>query len=84
MVLKFYTSVTKKLKLKVRIFFFWRGNSYVGRSYQGKTGRGAFLPSPILNRVKDSTVGWVRAGKFSHTQFYLDLPGAKLLGLGII
>ena len=27
-------------------------NSYVCRIYRGKTGRGDFLPCPILNRVK--------------------------------
>ena len=50
--LKFYTSLSKGSKLKVRKFFGLI--SYVCRSYREKTGRGgAFLPlSPILNRVK--------------------------------
>ena len=49
--LKFYTSVAKELKLKFREFW---GNSYVCRSYRGKTGKGGgvFLSlPPILNRV---------------------------------
>ena len=42
--LKFYTSVVKGLKLKVRKF---GDNSYVCRSYWGKTVRGGgFLPPP--------------------------------------
>ena len=52
--LKSYSSVEKGLKLKVRKFL--GANSYVCRSYKGKTGRGAFLPPPpgplILSRVK--------------------------------
>ena len=36
MTLKFYTSLAKGLKLKVRKFYVWR-------SYRGKTGRRAFL-----------------------------------------
>ena len=47
--MKFYTSVGKGLKLKVKVL---GANSYIWRSYRGKTGRGAFLP-PILNRVND-------------------------------
>ena len=27
-------------------------NSYICRSYRGKTGRGPFYPPPILNKVK--------------------------------
>ena len=50
--LKFYTSVSKGLSLKVRKFF--GPNSYVCRSCRGKIGRGD-LP-PILNRVKCSIV----------------------------
>ena len=50
MTLKFLTSVTKGLKLKVKVL---GTKSYVCRSYRGKTGRGGggFLASPILNRV---------------------------------
>ena len=44
--LKFYTSLSKGSKLKVRKF--WRANSYVCRSYRGKTGRGAFLHFSII------------------------------------
>ena len=44
-ILKLYTGVAKGLKLKVRNFW---GNSYVCRSYKGKTGRRPFCP-PILN-----------------------------------
>ena len=52
--LKFYTSVAKRSKLKVRQL---GANSYVCRSYRGKTGRGgSFLPPPILNRVKVSII----------------------------
>ena len=46
MTLKFLTSVTKGLKLKVKVL---GTKSYVCRSYRGKTGRGgggAFLPPP--------------------------------------
>ena len=52
--LKFYTSVTKGLKLKIRKF--WGANFYVCRSYRGKTGSRLSPPSPpvpILNRVKE-------------------------------
>ena len=42
--LKFCTSVAKGLKLKARNF--WGTNSYLCRSYRGKTGRGIFLPPP--------------------------------------
>ena len=46
MALKFYSSVAEGLKLEVREF--WGGaNSYVWRSYRGKTNRVSFL-----NRVK--------------------------------
>ena len=48
MVLNFYTSVAKNSKLKVKKF---GANSYVRRSYRGKTGRGPFWSS-ILDRVK--------------------------------
>ena len=49
--LKFYTSVKKELKLKVRKF--WAANSYVCRSYREETGRRAFLasPSPLLSWI---------------------------------
>ena len=44
MALKFYVSVAKGLELKFRKF--WGTNSYVFRSYMGKTGRGdLFAPS---------------------------------------
>ena len=46
MTLKLYTSFEKGLKLKGNKF--WGANSYVSRSYKGKT---APFP-PILNRVK--------------------------------
>ena len=50
MALKFYISVGKGLKLKFKKF--WGTNSYVSRSYKGKTVRGPFCsPSPILDRV---------------------------------
>ena len=42
--LKSYSSVEKGLKLKVRKFL--GANSYVCRSYKGKTGKGVFLPPP--------------------------------------
>ena len=54
--LKFYTSVAKGLKLKVRKF--WGTNFYVCRSYRGKLlGEGAFCrpPTPTLNRVNGSS-----------------------------
>ena len=44
--LKFYTSVAKGLKLKVRKFL-GGANSYVCRSYRGKTGRGPFCPPSL-------------------------------------
>ena len=47
--LKFYTSV-KRVKTKSQKVL--GANSYVCRSCWGKTGRGAFLPPPIRNRVK--------------------------------
>ena len=54
--LKFYTSLSKGLKLKNQKVL--GANFYVCRSYREKTGRGgAFwcpLPPPILNRVKKS------------------------------
>ena len=37
--LEFFAGLAKGLKLKVRKL--WGGNSYVRRSYRGKTGRGA-------------------------------------------
>ena len=46
--LKFCTSVGKGLKLKVRRF---GANSYVCRSYRGKTGRRGLFAPLILNRV---------------------------------
>ena len=46
--------MAKRLKLKVRKF--WWANSYICRSYRGKTGRGPFWPPwPILNRVKEKS-----------------------------
>ena len=51
MALKFYTSVAKGLKLKVREFC-CGANSYICRSYRGKTSRVAGFLAPILNRVK--------------------------------
>ena len=50
MALKVYTSVGKRLKLKVRKFL--GINSYVCRSYKGKTGRGRGGLSPMLNKIK--------------------------------
>ena len=41
--LKFYTSLSKGLKLKVRVL---GANSYVCTNYRGKTGRGSFCPLP--------------------------------------
>ena len=59
MALKFYTSVAKGSKLKVRKFreenFVVSGRKFC-RSYRGKTGRGSFLPSPILNRINNSYI----------------------------
>ena len=49
--LKFYTSVAKGLKLKVRKF--WGLNpTFVEVTGEKLIGGWAFLPSPILNRVK--------------------------------
>ena len=53
MTLKFYTSVTKRVKTNIRKVL-W-AKSYVCSSYRGKTGRGCLFaptPTPILNRVK--------------------------------
>ena len=53
--LKFYNSVVKGLKLKVRKF---GNNSYVCRSYWGKTGRGGgFLPPLPLPPPRSSWIG---------------------------
>ena len=52
MTFKFYTSVAIGLKLTVRKFL--EANSFVCRSYRGKTGRGSFSPHPELNRVNDT------------------------------
>ena len=49
MALKFYTSVTKGLKLKVRKS--WGLTPAFVEVAGGKTDRGAFLPPLILNRV---------------------------------
>ena len=40
MTLKFYTSVAKGLKLKVKSQKAFEAKSYICRSYRGKTGRG--------------------------------------------
>ena len=55
---KLYTNVAKGLKLKVRKVF--GDNSYVCRSYKGKTGGGGlFAPSPPnLNRVNIRRETW--------------------------
>ena len=46
--------MAKRLKLKVRKF--WCANSYICRSYKGKTARGPFwFPLPILNRVNEKS-----------------------------
>ena len=53
MALKFYTSMAKGLKAKSQKVLV--ANSYVCRSYRGKTGRWPFCPPPplpILSRVK--------------------------------
>ena len=50
MVLKFNTSMAEKLELKV--INFWEQNSYICRSYKGKTSRGAF--SNITNLICDT------------------------------
>ena len=41
-------AMVKRLKLSQK---FWGANSYVCRSYRGKTDRGIFLAPPIPNRV---------------------------------
>ena len=46
MALKFYTIVAKGLKLTVKKIL--GTNSYVCRSYRGKTGRGTFLPLILI------------------------------------
>ena len=48
--LKFYTSVAKRLNLKIRKFW---GLIAVFKIYWGKTGRGTFLSPRILNRVNE-------------------------------
>ena len=52
MALKFYTSVAKRLKLKVRKFLglILTFVEVTGRKPEGGRGKGSFLP--ILNRVK--------------------------------
>ena len=49
MALKFYSSVAKRLKLKVRKFL---GLMAATAEFTGVKLVGAFLPPPILNRVK--------------------------------
>ena len=62
MALKFYTSVGKGLKLKVRTLL--GIDSYVGRSYKGKTGRGIGGGLfPMLNEIK----GLFMTTKHTHT-----------------
>ena len=70
--LKFYTSLAKGLKQSQKVFW---ANSYVCRSYSGKTGRGAFLPpfppppTPlILNRDEITVTEF-----FSRKSWLLDL-----------
>ena len=48
--LKFYTSVARRLNLKIRKFW---GLIAVFKRYWGKTGRGTFLSLRILNRVNE-------------------------------
>ena len=58
MTLKFYTSVTKGLKLKVKVL---GANSNVCRSYRGKTGRGAFLAlSSSIGLIKLQACNFVK------------------------
>ena len=46
-------------KIKTKSQKVWGGNSYVYRSYRGKTGREG-APPPILNRVKKKNIVDVR------------------------
>ena len=48
--MKFYISVAKKLKLKLKKFL--GSNCYICRSYRWKTDSGAAFPLLILHRVK--------------------------------
>ena len=74
--LKFYTSVEKGLKLKVRKFLGVK--SYVFRNYRGKTGRGDLFASPSLT-------SWIGLNKndFFQKRFYpkflhLIVPGGLI------
>ena len=51
--LKFYTSVAKGLKVKVRMFW-GLVPTFVEVIREKLVGRGAFCPTPILNRVKST------------------------------
>ena len=48
MAFKIYSTVAKGLKPKPKVL---RANSYVWRSYKGKTGRGSFLPTPNTSGI---------------------------------
>ena len=73
--LRVCTSAAKGLKLKVRKFL--GANSYVCRSYMGKTGRGSlFAPPPILNRVNDHSPNF-----WNNTKCRLINPVKNELGL---
>ena len=48
-------------------------NSYVCRSYRGKTGTGAFLAAPILNRVKEKILNF----KLRSPNSYSDIRNPK-------
>ena len=48
-------------------------NSYVCRSYRGKTGTGAFLAAPILNRVKEKILNF----KLRSPNSYSDIRNRK-------
>ena len=52
--LKFYTSVAKRLTLKVRKF--WGLIPTLVKVTREKLVRGVFLPPPILNRVKEHLI----------------------------
>ena len=64
------------------------GNSYVCRSYRGKTGRVVFLP-PILNRVKKfiptviSPSGNICGMKLGNAEVLFVFPSSELLSLSL-
>ena len=70
--LKLHTSVGKRLKLKVRKI--WGANSYLNRSYRGKTDREPFYPhSPLQSWIglKHGDSKWTSSSNLFNHNMYL-------------